>query len=105
MKCHLILKEFDHSVASRDIERIQSLWAECLNAHQHQGPYLFGAFSIVDCMYAPVILRFRSYAVPLKGLNHQYYETMIAHPAIQQWLQDASKEPWRLASHGDSDSR
>lgn len=101
MKCHLVLREFDCSVADQNIQRIQTLWAECLDAHQHQGPYLFGAFSIADCMYAPVILRFRSYAVPLQGLNRQYYETMMAHPALQQWLQAASKEPWRLASHGD----
>jgi len=101
MKCHLVVNEFDYSVAARDIERIQSLWMECLEAHHQKGPYLFGAFSIADCMYAPVILRFRSYAVPLKGLNRNYSETMIAHPALQQWLQDASKESWRLASHGD----
>lgn len=101
MKCHLSLKEFDSSVAALDIERIQSLWAECLTAHQQQGPYLFGAFSIADCMYAPVVLRFRSYAVPLTGLNQKYYETMLALPALQQWLQAAAKESWRLASHGD----
>lgn len=101
MKCHLVLQKFDYSAAIQDIERIQSLWTECLSAHQHWGPYLFGAFSIADCMYAPVILRFRSYAVPFKGLNQQYYQTMMALPGLQRWLQDASKEPWRLASHGD----
>jgi glutathione S-transferase len=101
MKCHLVLKEFDYSIAAKDIERIQMLWAECLNAYQQQGPYLFGAFSIADCMYAPVVLRFRSYAVLLEGLNRDYYDTMIAHPALQQWIQDGFKEPWRLASHGD----
>lgn len=102
MKCHLILKEFDYSVAARDIERIQLLWAECLSTHQSLGPYLFGSFSIADCMYAPVILRFRTYAVPLQGLNQQYYTAMIAHPGLQQWIKDSSKEPWRLVSHGGS---
>ncbi|HVV69252.1 MAG TPA: glutathione S-transferase family protein [Gammaproteobacteria bacterium] len=101
MKCHLVLKEFDYSSADQDIKRIVSLWQECLETHQQQGPYLFGAFSIADCMYAPVILRFRSYAIPLAGMTRQYYATMLENPALQQWLQDAAKEPWRLESHGD----
>ena len=101
MKCHLVLNEFDFSSAARDINRIQALWTECLMAHQQEGPYLFGGFSIADCMYAPVILRFRSYAVPLAASNQHYYETMLANPALQSWLQGASAEPWRLSSHGD----
>lgn len=101
MKCHLILQEFDSSAAAKDIERIQILWSECLKAHHEQGPYLFGNFSIADCMFAPVVLRFRSYAVPLQGINRQYYDTMINHPALQKWIRDGINEPWRLSSHDD----
>jgi glutathione S-transferase len=96
MKCHFKTTKFDYSAAAENIERIQTLWSECLNAHQHQGPYLFGQFSIADCMYAPVVLRFRSYGVPVSGINQRYYETMLANPALQTWLADAAKETWRL---------
>lgn len=101
MKCHLMTETFDYSAAARDIDRIQTMWADCLTTHQEDGPYLFGQFSIADCMYAPVVLRFRSYSVPLQDVNSKYYQTMLNNPALKQWLSDAAKEPWRLACHGD----
>ena len=45
-----------------DIERIVGLWRECLAAG---GPFLFGEFGLADAFYAPVVLRFRTYGVPL----------------------------------------
>lgn len=96
MKCGASLKNFDWSPAADDIARIQAIWSECLVAHQQLGPYLFGEFSIADCMYAPVIIRFRGYGVPLAKENLRYHETMLANPALQAWLQDASQETWRL---------
>lgn len=101
MKCHYINNQFDWSVAANDIQRIQKSWAECLAAHRHLGPYLFGQFSIADCLYAPVVLRFRSYGVPLEGANLHYYKTMLSNPALQTWLQDAAKESWRMQRYGD----
>jgi glutathione S-transferase len=101
MKCHFIADQFDWSVAANDIQCIQHAWAECLTAYQHLGPYLFGQFSIADCMYAPVILRFRSYGIPLKDANFRYYNTMLNNPALQKWLQDASQETWRIQRYGD----
>lgn len=101
MKCHFIVDQFDWSIAANDIQRIQHSWADCLAAHQNLGPYLFGQFSIADCMYAPVILRFRSYNVPLKDANLRYYQTMLNHSALQIWLQDASQEIWRIQRYGD----
>lgn len=99
MKCDIALQDFDWSVAAPEIERIQTLWSECLIAHQELGPYLFGKFSIADCMYAPVIIRFRGYGVPLAKENLRYYETMLANHALQAWLQNASQEKWRLARY------
>lgn len=55
----------------------------------------------VDFKIQLKILRFRTYAVPLQGLNQQHYEIMMTHSALQQWINDGLKEPWRLASHGD----
>ena len=101
MKCHFIADQFDWSVAAHDIQRIQQSWAECLKTHQHLGPYLFGQFSIADCMYAPVILRFRSYKIPLKDENLQYYNAMLNNSALQAWLQDASQETWRIPRYED----
>src|SRR6185295_12245164 len=51
------------SGARPDVERIRAIWSECLTAHG--GPWLFGALSMADAMFAPVCTRFRTYAVDL----------------------------------------
>ena len=51
------------SGARPDVERIKAIWTECLETYG--GPFLFGAPSVADAMYAPVCTRFRTYAVDL----------------------------------------
>ena len=51
------------SGARPDVERIRAIWTECLDAYG--GPFLFGAPTMADAMYAPVCTRFRTYAVEL----------------------------------------
>src|SRR3954469_18114683 len=52
------------SEARRDIERIARIWREC-RARAGAGDFLFGDFTIADAMYAPVVLRFRTYGIEL----------------------------------------
>jgi glutathione S-transferase len=75
-----------------EIDRIQRMWGECRTRHAHDGPFLFGKFSIADAMYAPVVLRFRTYAVQLNPACREYAEAVLALPALQQWLADAQAE-------------
>jgi glutathione S-transferase len=75
-----------------NIDRIQRMWTECRQQHASAGPFLFGTFTIADAMYAPVVLRFRTYAVQLAGVCREYADTILALPAMQQWLQDAAAE-------------
>ena len=77
--------------ARRDIERITRIWREC-RAHAGEGAYLFGAFSIVDAMYAPVVHRFRTYAIEVTPETQAYMDTMMAMPAFQQWTRDGLAE-------------
>jgi glutathione S-transferase len=67
-----------------DIRRIDAIWA------QAKGPFLFGAFSGADAMYAPVVLRFRTYAV--KTTNQAYADAVLALPAMQAWIAAAEQE-------------
>ncbi|HEY0234564.1 MAG TPA: glutathione S-transferase family protein [Afipia sp.] len=78
--------------ALADIARIQEMWSDCRKAYAHQGPFLFGAFSAADAMYAPVVHRFRTYAVEVKPQVAHYMEAMLAHPAIAQWTREALAE-------------
>ncbi|MBV9420734.1 MAG: glutathione S-transferase, partial [Alphaproteobacteria bacterium] len=56
------------------------------------GGFLFGRFSIADCMYGPVASRFTTYGVPMPALVKQYAERMMALPAMKDWGAAAQKE-------------
>ena len=78
------------SKAVADIERIQAIWRECLEAYG--GPYLFGEISIADAMYAPVVSRFRTYDIALDRVCQAYADQIWALPAVQEWIGTAKAE-------------
>jgi glutathione S-transferase len=82
----------------RDIERVRSLWGDALHRFGRGGPFLFGRFSIADAMYAPVVLRFRTYEVEIDTRLHEYCAAVLALPAMEEWLAAARTEPWTLES-------
>lgn len=49
----------------QQLGRIVESWDEALKTYGHDGGFLFGRFSLADCMYAPVVSRFRTYNVAL----------------------------------------
>ncbi|MEM8489957.1 MAG: hypothetical protein AAF756_03950 [Pseudomonadota bacterium] len=57
---------------------------------------MFGAVGIVDCMFAPVALRFRAYALELPVDTQGYVEHWLADEDMQQWISDAEREEWRI---------
>ncbi|TLY48388.1 MAG: glutathione S-transferase family protein [Gammaproteobacteria bacterium] len=77
----------------RDIARIRAIWCEARTQHAQQGAFLFGEFSIADAMYAPVAVRFTSYAIELGELERRYVEALLALPALQEWFAEAATEP------------
>jgi glutathione S-transferase len=78
--------------ANANVTRIQAIWAECHQRYGKAGPFLFGAFSGADAMFAPVVHRFRSYAIEVEGDARHYVEAMNALPAFQQWTREALAE-------------
>ncbi|GAA0723865.1 glutathione S-transferase family protein [Dokdonella soli] len=78
--------------ARRDIGRIVALWRDCRARFGAQDPFLFGAFSIADAMYAPVALRFQTYGVVLDADARAYVDALLALPALMEWLRDAAAE-------------
>lgn len=75
-----------------DIERIVTIWRECLT--EYDGPFLFGAQACVaDAMFAPVCTRFITYDVKLDGPCAAYCNTIMAMPLMQEWLKAAREEP------------
>ncbi len=78
--------------AQANIARVQQIWTECRAAYGGQGPYLFGAFSGADAMFAPVIHRFRTYAIEVTPPVRSYMDTMLANAAFQEWTEGALAE-------------
>lgn len=81
------------------IARIQAIWADCRTRFGRGGPFLFGAFSIADAMYAPVVFRFQTYAVEVGGEQQAYMQTMLGLPAMQEWTSAAAQERWSHDPH------
>lgn len=77
--------------AQADIGRICEIWETCLSEYGHH-QFLFGDFSIADAFFAPVVMRFRTYAVSLAPALHAYVERISSHPAVAQWISDAIAE-------------
>ncbi len=75
-----------------EIQRILSMWEGLRENYASAGPWLFGEFSIADCMYAPVVMRFHTYDVDVNDMVEAYMETVLSHPKIEYWLQQARKE-------------
>ena len=74
------------------IERILSSWETALAAHGKDGGYLFGGFSIADCMYAPVVSRFTTFGVDVSKPVKDYMTRIWALPAMQAWMTAAKQE-------------
>jgi len=86
-----------------DIRRIAALWKETRARFGKGGPFLFGAFTNADAMYAPVATRFRTYGVDLSrfgddGTGPAYMDAIFALPAMSEWTEGAVAEIRERAS-------
>jgi glutathione S-transferase len=71
--------------ARANIARIEEIWADCRKRYGRSGPYLFGAFCAADAMFAPVVHRFRTYAIAVTKETQVYMDTVMALPAFAEW--------------------
>jgi glutathione S-transferase len=73
--------------ARANIARIEEIWSDCRERYGEQGPFLFGAFTGADAMYAPVVHRFRTYDIKVAPVVQAYMETMMALLAFKEWTE------------------
>jgi glutathione S-transferase len=78
-----------------DVARIAAMWRDCRRRFGG-GPFLFGAFGIADAMYAPVVGRLRSYAVPVDQDTAAYCDAIEGHSPYREWLAAAKQEAMLL---------
>ncbi|MFN0218421.1 MAG: glutathione S-transferase family protein [Hyphomicrobium sp.] len=82
-----------------NIDRIQEIWAETRARFGAEGPFLYGAYSAADAMYAPVATRLQSYQIPVSAATQQYMDAIFAHPTFVEWRNAALKETWTIADY------
>ena len=78
--------------AEREIERIKELWRKCRSEHGRKGEWLFGEYSIADAMFAPIVLRFDGYNIPLGDVEENYVKSVLMHSAIIEWVEAGKLE-------------
>ena len=94
----------DHAELRGEVARIVEMWQELLG--MHGGPMLFGGFSVADAFYAPVVMRLRTYALPVPADIAAYLQRVCELPGVAGWISDALaekdflpfEEPYRTAS-------
>ncbi|MDM9379184.1 glutathione S-transferase family protein [Chlorogloeopsis sp. ULAP01] len=83
----------------KDINRITHIWRECRQNFGTGGDMLFGKFTVADAMFAPVVLRFVIYDVQLDDIARKYVESILALPALQEWIKAAESEQEVIAAY------
>ena len=80
----------DKEALRNDLKRIDSMFSSLLK--QHKGPMLFGEFSIPDAYFSPVVMRIKTYALPVSAETQAYIDRLCAMPGVKAWINDALAE-------------
>jgi glutathione S-transferase len=75
-----------NAAARADVARMRELIAGCRGRFGAAGPWLFGEFSLADCYFAPIVVRFKGYGVPVDGAVAAWVEAIWALPALVEWV-------------------
>lgn len=92
MNCRGKRKIVLSEAAQKEVAWLDNAWIKLRTQNEIKGDYLFGEFSLADAFFAPVVFRFATYGIEISEPSKDYLKTMLAHPAMQEWFQDASKE-------------
>lgn len=85
-----------------DIARIEEIWRDCRKTYGKGGKFLFGRFCNADAMFAPVVTRFETYAIPVAKDTRAYMDAVLTTKAFQKWKSAALKETW-IVPHDEVD--
>jgi glutathione S-transferase len=75
-----------------NVDRIERLWTQSRERFGSGGAFLCGEFCAADAMYAPVVMRFRTYAVKVSAPSQRYCDAMLAAPGLRAWIEGALEE-------------
>lgn len=79
---------------ARDVARFSEIVRDARDRFGHGGPFLFGAFSAADAMYAPFVTRLDTYSIALNPQVQAYVDAVLSLPSFQEWRNAGLKETW-----------
>lgn len=79
---------------ARDVARFSEIVRQAREHFRAGGPFLFGAFSAADAMYAPLVTRLDTYSIALDATTRAYADAILILPAFQEWRSAAMEEEW-----------
>lgn len=91
-----------NEAARADIARIEEIWRDCRKTYGKGGKFLFGRFCNADAMFAPVVTRFETYAIPVATDTKAYMDAVLTTKAFQKWKSAALMETW-IVPHDEVD--
>lgn len=75
-----------------ECRRVDQLFSAARAQFSRGGDYLFGEFSLADCMFAPIVMRFTTYGIELSESSQKYLTTMLQNRALCVWIENARNE-------------
>jgi glutathione S-transferase len=88
--------------AARDVARFSAIVRDARERFGAGGPFLFGAFSAADAMYAPLVTRLDTYSIALDPETQAYVDAVLVLPSFQEWRSAALQETW-VVPHDEVD--
>ena len=93
MNCRRRFPGFRPSAAvQQDLDRLFSVWHYCRTRYGAGGSWLFGGFSVADCMFAPVVMRLVSYEIELDQTAQAYVDRVYSSTAAREWVEMGRQE-------------
>jgi len=83
----------------KNVQRIVSIWEDCRSRFGAAGPFLFGAISAADAMFAPVVSRFMTWGISPGTVSENYMAAITGTAAWQNWRSAALKESWVMKNN------
>jgi len=94
MNCRAIGRKVPlNATLERELARIDQIWSQYREIYSSVGPWLFGEFSIADCMFAPVASRFKTYGIKVSTASAEYMHFILDHEQMGEWARQAHAEP------------
>lgn len=92
MNCQLRVPLLINDAIERDIARLDAIMYCCRRHYGDGGDYLFGRFSIADCLIAPYTIALRAYAAELSEKSSDYLQHLLDNPHVIEWIDSAGEE-------------